>query len=176
MKWFAYVAALMPVLIVLTYRFPAADYAAGVVFASVPVVVGVAVLKYRLYNVDLIINRTLVYGALTVMLVLVYLAGVATTQTVFRFLTGQEQQPQLAVVGSTLVIAALFNPLRRRIQDFIDRRFYRNKYDAAKTLAAFSSRLRDETDLGALGEDLVRVVEETMRPAHASLWLRDAGK
>jgi hypothetical protein len=172
MKWLTYVAALMPVLIVLTNWFPAADYAAGVVFASVPVVVGVAVLKYRLYDVDLIINRTLVYGALSVMLVLVYLAGVATTQMVFRFLTGQEQQSQLAVVASTLVIAALFNPLRRRIQAFIDRRFYRGKYDAAKALGAFSEKLRNETDLDRLGEELILVVRGSMQPEHASLWIR----
>lgn len=176
MKWLTYVAALMPVLIVLTYWFPAADYAAGAVFASVPVVVGVAVLKYRLYDVDLIINRTLVYGALTVMLVLVYLAGVATTQTVFRFLTGQERQPQLAVVASTLIIAALFNPLRWRIQGFIDGRFYRRRYDARRTLVAFGSRLRDETDLDALGDGLVGVVRETVQPVHASLWLRPSDK
>ena len=173
MKWLTYVAALMPVLIVLTSWFPAADYAAGAVFASVPVVVGVAVLKYRLYDVDVIINRTLVYGALTVMLVLVYLGGVATTQTVFRLVTGQEQQPQIAIVGSTLVIAALFNPLRRRIQGFIDRRFYRRKYDAKETLEAFSVKLRDETDLDRLGGELVSVVRGTMQPEHASLWLRD---
>ncbi|MDQ3642708.1 MAG: hypothetical protein M3450_14880 [Actinomycetota bacterium] len=173
MKWLTYVAALMPVLIVLTNWFPAADYAAGVVFASVPVVVGVAVLKYRLYDVDLIINRTLVYGALTVMLVLVYLAGVATTQEVFRFLTGQEQQPQLAVVGSTLVIAALFNPLRRRVQAFIDRRFYRRKYDARKTLESFGATLRAETDLDRLGDELVAVTRDTVQPAHISLWLRE---
>jgi hypothetical protein len=166
----------MPVLIVLTYWFPAADSAAGAVFASVPVVVGVAVLKYRLYDVDLIINRTLVYGALTVMLVLVYLAGVATTQTVFRFLTGQERQPQLAVVASTLIIAALFNPLRWRIQGFIDGRFYRRRYDARRTLVAFGSRLRDETDLDALGDGLVGVVRETVQPVHASLWLRPSDK
>jgi len=172
MKWLTYVAALMPVLIVLTNWFPAADYAAGVVFASVPVVVGVAVLKYRLYDVDLIINRTLVYGALSVMLVLVYLAGVATTQMVFRFLTGQEQQSQLAVVASTLVIATLFNPLRRRIQAFIDRRFYRGKYDAAKALGAFSEKLRNETDLDRLGEELILVVRGSMQPEHASLWIR----
>jgi hypothetical protein len=172
MKWLTYVAALMPVLIVLTYWFPAVDYAAGVVFASVPVVVGVAVLKYRLYDVDLIINRTLVYGALTAALVLVYLAGVATTQAAFRLLTGQDQQPSLAVVGSTLVIAALFSPLRRRIQAFIDRRFYRRKYDAARTLETFSAKLRDETDLDRLGGELVRVVQGTMQPAHASVWLR----
>jgi hypothetical protein len=106
------------------------------------------------------------------MLALVYFGGVATTQTIFRALTGQEQQPQLAIVVSTLVIAALFNPLRRRIQAFIDRRFYRSKYDAAKTLEAFSAKLRDETDLDALNDELVSVVRETMQPAHVSLWLR----
>jgi hypothetical protein len=103
---------------------------------------------------------------------LVYLGGVATTQAIFQALTGQEEQPQLAIVVSTLVIAALFTPLRRRIQGFIDRRFYRRKYDARKTLEAFSARLRDETDLDALSEDLVEAVRETIQPAHASLWLR----
>ena len=141
-------------------------------FAGIPIAVGFAVLKYRLYNIDLLINRTLVYGSLTVLLALVYFGGVATTQAVFRGLTGQEQQPQLAIVVSTLVIAALFNPLRHRIQSFIDRRFYRRKYDAAKTLEEFGSKLRDETDLEALSEDLVEVVRETMQPAHVSLWLR----
>jgi hypothetical protein len=141
-------------------------------FAGVPVAIGFAVLKYRLYNIDVLINRTLVYGALTATLALIYFGGVATTQAIFRTLTGQEHQPQLAVVISTLVIAALFNPLRRRIQAFIDRRFYRRKYDAAKTMAQFSSKLRDETDLEALREDLVGVLRETMQPAHVSLWLR----
>ena len=117
-------------------------------------------------------SRTLVYGALTGLLALVYFGGVTATQLIFRALTDQQEQPQLAVVVSTLLIAALFNPLRRRIQGFIDRRFYRNKYDARKTLEAFSAKLRDETDLDALSDDLVGVVRETMQPAHISLWLR----
>jgi hypothetical protein len=137
-----------------------------------PIAVGIAILRYRLYEIDIIINRTLVYGPLTATLALVYFGGVATTQLVFRALTGQQQQPQLAIVVSTLVIAALFNPLRRRIQAFIDRRFYRRKYDARKTLESFSATLRDETDLQALNGELTRVVRETMQPAHVSLWLR----
>jgi hypothetical protein len=143
-----------------------------VALLGLPISTGIAIVRYRLYEIDLIINRTLVYGSLTGTLALVYFGGVATTQAIFRGLTGQEQQPQLAVVVSTLVIAALFNPLRRRIQGFIDRRFYRRKYDAAKTLEAFSAKLRDETDLDALSDDLVGVVRETMQPAHVSLWLR----
>ena len=147
-------------------------YVMNLSFAGVPVAIGLAILRYRLYAIDLIINRTLVYVTLTATLALVYLGGVAATQTVFRVLTGQEQQPQLAVVISTLVIAALFNPLRRRIQSLIDRRFYRRKYDAAKTLEAFNARLREETDLDALSSDVVGVVRETMQPEHVSLWLR----
>jgi hypothetical protein len=141
-------------------------------FAGVPVAIGFAVLKYRLYDIDIIIRRTLVYGSLTAMLVAIYFGGVATMQTLFRTLTGQEQQPQLSVVVSTLVIAALFNPLRRGIQSFIDRRFYRRKYDARKTVEAFSARLRDETDLETLSRELAGVVEETLQPSHVSLWLR----
>jgi hypothetical protein len=139
-----------------------------------PIAVGIAILRYRLCEIDLIINRTLVYGTVTATLALVYFGGVATTQLVFRALTGQQQQPQLAIVVSTLVIAALFNPLRRRIQSFIDRRFYRTKYDARKTLEAFSASLRDETNLDALNDELVSVVRETIQPSHVSLWLRTA--
>jgi hypothetical protein len=177
MKWFVYAAALLllgPVEgllpeIVSTVLF-------GVVIIALPTTIGIAVLRYRLYEIDIIINRTLVYGFLTAMLALVYFGGVTTTQAIFRALTGQEQQPQIAVVISTLVIAALFNPLRRRIQSFIDRRFYRRKYDARKTLEAFSARLRDETDLDALNAELVEVVRETMQPAHVSLWLRSSDR
>jgi hypothetical protein len=135
-----------------------------------PIAIGVAILRYRLYDIDLLINRTLVYGALTTTLVGVYVSSVVVLQGLLRALTGQESQ--LAIVASTLVVAALFNWLRRRIQFFIDRRFYRNKYDAGKTLEAFSARLRNETDLDALSDDLVGVVGETMQPAHISLWLR----
>jgi hypothetical protein len=135
-----------------------------------PIAIGIAILRYRLYEIDTLINRALVYGSLTAMLVAVYFGGIVVLQTVFLTLTGQ--QSTLAVVASTLLIAALFNPLRRRIQSFIDRRFYRRKYDARKTLEAFSTKLRDETDLKALRSDLVEVVRETMHPAHVSLWLR----
>jgi hypothetical protein len=141
-------------------------------FAGLPLAAGIAILRYRLYDIDVLINRTLVYGFLTASLALVYFGGVAATEAIFRALTGQVQQPQLAIVVSTLVIAALFNPLRRRIQDFIDKRFYHRKYDAKETLEAFSAKLRDETDLDALSDDLTSVVRETMQPVHVSLWLR----
>ena len=145
------------------------DQVGFIMFAGVPIAVGIAVLKYRLYDIDVIINRALVYGSLTVTLALIYFGGVVGLQYAFRKLTGGESQ--LAVVVSTLAIAGLFVPLRRRVQDFIDRRFYRNRYDARKTLEAFSSRLRDETDLRTLGDDLVGVVRDTVQPAHVSLWL-----
>jgi hypothetical protein len=139
-------------------------------FLLVPFSIGVAVVRSRLFDIDVLINRTLVYGSLTATLVALYLGGIVVLQRLFVVLTGEKST--LAVVASTLAIAALFNPLRRRIQSFIDRRFYRSKYDARKTLEAFSAKLRDETDLETLNTELVRVMRETMQPAHISLWLR----
>ena len=124
-------------------------------------------------NLDRIINRTLVYGSLTVLLASTYFGGVVGLQSVFRVLTGQEST--LAVVASTLAIAALFSPLRSRLQGFVDRRFYRRKYDAAKMLAAFNYRLREETDLDSLRDEVLAVVRETVQPTHVSLWLRSHG-
>lgn len=143
-------------------------------YAGIPVAVGVAVLKYRLYDIEIIINRALIYGSLTLLLAGTYLGSVVSLQYAFRAATGGGSQ--LAVVASTLVIAALFVPHRRRIQNFIDRRFYRNKYDAARTLEAFSLRLRNETDLDRLGSAMVSVAHETVQPSHASLWLREPGR
>ena len=182
-KWFAYAAAASVMGLVLAHIIPDVievplwfERIGRAIFLlllpAMPISMGIAILRYRLYDIDLIINRTLVYGSLTLMLALVYFGGVTATQALFRTLTGQEQQPQLAIVVSTLAIAALFNPLRGRIQSFIDRRFYRSKYDAQKTLEAFTSKLRDETDLEALRGDLEGVVRETMQPAYVSLWLR----
>jgi hypothetical protein len=177
-KWFASAAALTLVWNLVfgqsTRGLPGAIVAlvSLLVLQTIPVATGIAILRYRLYDIDRIINRTLVYGSLTLMLALVYFGGVTATQALLHTLTGQETLPQLVIVASTLVIATLFNPFRRRIQSFIDRRFYRSKYDARKTLEAFSSQLRDETDLEALNAELVGVVRETMQPAHVSLWLR----
>ena len=142
----------------------------GLSVIALPAAIGIAILKYRLYDIDLVINRTLVYGFLTLTLVALYFGGIVVLQRFFVLLTGQ--QSTLAVVASTLLIAALFTPWRRRIQYFIDRRFYRKKYDARKTLEIFSARLREETNLDAVSDDLVGVVRETMQPAHVSLWLR----
>jgi hypothetical protein len=140
-------------------------------FLLVPLSIGVAVLRSRLFDVDVLINRTLVYGSLTLMLALVYIGGVTAAQALVSALTGQQELTQLAVVASTLAIAALFNPVRRRVQSFIDRRFYRRRYDARQTLEAFSAKLRNETDLEALNEELVEVVSKTIQPEHVSLWL-----
>ena len=145
-------------------------YAGALALLVIPVCTYIAILRYNLYDIDLVINRTLVYGSLTATLVALYFGGIVVLQRFFVLLTGQKST--LAVVASTLLIAALFTPLRRRIQRFIDRRFYRSKYDARKTLEAFSTQLRDETDLEALSDNLVGVVRETMQPAHVSLWLR----
>jgi hypothetical protein len=136
----------------------------------IPLSIGFAILRYRLWDIDVIINRALVYGTLTTTLGLVFFSGVTMLEVVFRTFIGEESD--LAIIASTLAIAGLFEPLRRRIHAFIDRRFYRSKYDARKTLEAFSAQLRDETDLDSLSGDLVGVVKETMQPAHVSLWLR----
>jgi hypothetical protein len=179
-KWFAYAGVVLATSTIITYVLSQASsllWLGWMVFlpgmvgnAGVPIAVGVAILRYRLYEIDLLINRTLVYGPLTATLVALYFIVIILLQRLFVLLTGQ--QSTLAVVASTLFIAALFTPLRRRIQSFIDRRFYRRKYDAGKTLEAFSAQLRNETDLEALSDDLVGVVRETMQPAHVSLWLR----
>ena len=176
LKWIASAATVLPLasLTAVVSYYQGWYAAAGILpFLApllIPLAAGYAVLRYRLYDIDVVINRALVYGTLTAILVGVYFGGTVALQRLFFLLTGEKST--LAVVASTLLIAAMFNPLRRRIQSFIDRRFYRRKYDAAKTLAAFSARLREETDLGTLTDDLVGVVGETMQPAHVSLWLR----
>jgi hypothetical protein len=183
-KWFASAAALSLVWIFVFGQstlsgLPGAIVAllGSLVLPSIPIATGIAILRYRLYDIDRIINRTLVYGVLTAVLAAGYFGTIVALQGIgslvfqvpFRAITGQETP--LATVAATLAMAALFNPLRRRLQSFIDRRFYRRKYDARKTLEAFSSKLRDETDLDALSEDLTSVVREAMQPAHVSLWL-----
>jgi hypothetical protein len=179
-KWFAYATVVLVGGVVLDFTVSEATGVSWlgeigfvltmVGLAGLPMAIGIAVLRYRLYNIDRIINRTLVYGTLTAMLLALYFGGIVVLQRIFVLLTGEKST--VAVVASTLLIAALFNPLRRRIQSFIDRRFYRKKYDARKTLEAFSTKLKNETDLEALNDDLVGVVRETMQPEHVSLWLR----
>ena len=181
-KWFAYTAgatAIVTVFQIVTLAidtpvwFERAQFAMFTAAGTATTIsIGIAILRYRLYDIDVIINRTLVYGPLTAILALMYFGGVAAIQTIFGGLTGQNDLPQLAVVASTLAIAALFNPLRRLVQAFVDRRFYRRKYDARKILEGFSTTLRDETDLSALNEELVGAVRQTMQPAHVSMWLR----
>jgi hypothetical protein len=181
-KWFAYAAAMYAVSIVLNVINLGIDaplwfdQGSTIFFTAVgtmiPLSIGIAILRYRLYDIDLIINRTLVYGSLTVTLVALYFGVIVVLQRVLVVISGQEST--LAVVASTLLIAALFNPLRHRIQNFIDRQFYRRKYDAAKTLEEFGATLRAATDLDGLKEELTGVVRETVQPAHVSLWLTPA--
>jgi len=142
-----------------------------VVFLLIPLSIGFSILRYRLYDIDVLINRTLVYGTLTVLLALVYVGLIFALQYLLRRIISQNND--IAIVISTLAIAALFQPLRHRLQAIIDRRFYRRKYDATKIMEAFSATLRNEVDLEQLREQLLAVVEETMQPAHVSLWLRE---
>jgi hypothetical protein len=175
-KWLALAALAIPVWFLTNAPIQAAAPTlftildAFVVSTLIPLAAGMAILRYRLYDIDVVINRALVYGALSASLIFVYFGSVVGLQYVFRSLGGGESS--LAVVASTLLIAALFNPLRRRVQGFIDRRFYRRKYDARRTLQAFSTVLRDETDLDRLAPELLVVVRNTMQPEHVSLWLR----
>jgi hypothetical protein len=154
----------------LAYDLAARALVGSLAFMFIPVSIGVAILRYRLFDIDVVINRTLVYGLLTASLASLYLCSVVLLQHAFRVLSGGTSQ--LAVVGSTLAIAALFYPLRRRTQGFIDRRFYRRRYNARKALEAFSARLRQDADLDALARDLVGAVQDTMQPEHVSLWMR----
>ena len=175
-KWVAYGVAVFALAVIAASAWPSLDgsLVGGALFLvgflAIPTAMAVAILHYRLYDIDVVINRTLVYGALSVTLALLYFGSIALLQGILIVLTGQGSQ--LAVVASTLLIAALFNPIRHRIQAFIDRRFYRQKYDAAKTLETFGARLREEVDLEHLTGELVAVVEQTIQPAHVSLWLR----
>jgi hypothetical protein len=173
LKWFTLATVLIPFSFLGNTLLPdLAWLIGGASVAAMPAAIGVAVLKHRLYDVDLLINRTLVYGALTASLAIVYVGSVVGLQYAFRAITGEDSQ--LVIVASTLVIAALFSPLRRRIQGAVDRRFYRRKYDAGRTLEAFSVKLRSETDLDDLASELLAVARETVQPEHVRLWLRSA--
>jgi hypothetical protein len=171
-KWLLYVAALSVTALLATSFGVIGGQFTSLVALGYPIAIGIAVLRYRLYDIDVVIRKTLLYAVLTALLALVYFGVVILLQGLFSRLAGV-QQSTLAVVISTLAIAALFTPLRRRVQDAIDRRFYRKKYDAQQVLAQFAQTARDETDLDALLAELVRVVDETLQPEHVSIWLRD---
>jgi hypothetical protein len=181
-KWLVYVGATAAVFLIATWATGENRILGDIGFSffyltmglGIPAAVGVAIFKYRLYDIDRVINRTLVYGLLTALLVGVYVLAAVGLGSAVRSVTGQENN-SLVIAASTLAVAALFGPARRRIQAFIDRRFYRKKYDAARTLEAFSARLREEVDLDSLTGELVRVVRSTMQPVHVSLWLRGRG-
>jgi hypothetical protein len=173
LKWLAYAGSLLPVVAVVNSGIPIFGswglLAAWIAIYAVPIAIGVAVMRYRLYEIDLLIRRTLIYAVLTAGLGAVYWASVVVLQQALRPFT---QGSELAVVGSTLAVAALFQPARGKIQQAVDLRFYRRKYDAARTLDAFSSRLREDIDLDNLQSELLAVVNQTMQPAQTSLWLR----
>lgn len=184
-KWFVYAVAVGLCLGVIIAALPAVTSADSpfqllsatsgpLALAFIPLGLGVAILRYRLWDIDVVINRTLVYGSLTALLALLYVGLIVGLQALFQGVF--KQNNDVAIVVSTLVIAALFQPLRHRIQRIIDRRFYRRKYDAARTLAQFNASLRNEVDLQQLKESLVVVVEETMQPAHISLWMRPTSR
>ena len=174
LKWVASAATLfilgLLLLMPLSFGRKPLEIAQQVITLSVPVAAGIAILRYRLYDIDLLINRTLVYGATSAAIAATFFVGIVALQALLRPLTAGSE---LAIAASTLVSFALFQPIRRRVQDAVDRRFDRSRYDAARTLDLFADRLRDEVDLDALREDLLTSVRATMAPAHTSLWLRD---
>jgi hypothetical protein len=183
-KWLLYASGILVLVYAVVYFVTAPD-SQGSSFASgwanlllvlsilaLPVAITIAILRYQLFDIDVIIRKTAVYAVLSALLALVYFGVIVVLQNVFEAASGQ--QSPITIVVSTLVIAALFAPLRRRVQDFIDRRFYRRKYDAEKTLAAFAEFVRDETDMEALTAELLRVVGETMQPQRMTIWLKEA--
>jgi hypothetical protein len=182
LKWLMYPTALFTAVAMLQALAPATglaqipvlmaflDFSIGIIYLLFPIAIGIAILRYRLWDIDVIIRKTLVYAALTATLALVFFGGVALLQQVFGCITGIESSP-IAIVLSTLAIAALFSPLHRRTQDFIDRRFYRSKYNAEQALEAFAALARSETDLEALTGKLMDLISETMQPEKISIWL-----